>query len=229
MWHLVTNKVKKDKFTYSSTPFPRLHLSGRWGRHGAERGAHIPERRWNGEVWSISAQWNFYRYSQTWTTLEEGNTSGPNDLPILICALLLHLNSFIQLALRGAKIVIPLHFDSCAVVPSVRQLCEPNSLLPRFARSACLKRSAFPRCHFNGAVGQQGRWPAPNQPITKLSRVWETAVSPSTSSCALRAGGELRSPTLRLFRCPEKPSILFTCNGSLCKTERWVMTYERTF
>lgn len=76
------------------------------------------------------------RYSQTWTTSEEGNTSGPNDLPILICALLLHFNSFIQLAVRGAKIVIPLHFDSCAVVPSVRQLCEPNSLLPRFARSA---------------------------------------------------------------------------------------------
>lgn len=134
MWHSVTNKVKKDKFTYSSTPFSRLHLSGCWGRHGAERGAHIPERRWNGEVWSISAV--LQRYSQTWTTLEEGNTSGPNDLPILICALLLHFNSFIQLAVRGAKIVIPLHFDSCAVVPSVRQLCEPNSLLPRFARSA---------------------------------------------------------------------------------------------
>ena len=34
---------KQTRSTYSSTPLPRLHLSGRGWRHGAKRRAHVPE------------------------------------------------------------------------------------------------------------------------------------------------------------------------------------------
>lgn len=58
------------------------------------------------------------------------------NLPILICALLLHLNSLIQLAVRGAKIVIPFHFDFVHNSPSVCLLWLSDVLLLRFVRSA---------------------------------------------------------------------------------------------
>ena len=83
-----------------------------------------------------------------------------SNLPIFIGTLLLHLNILIQFAVRGTKVVIPLHVEAlvfqsitvrvCALVLSARSAfveVRPPQLMR-------LKRSAFPRYHFNAPVCQ---------------------------------------------------------------------------
>lgn len=141
-------------------------------------------------------------------------------LPIFIRTLLLHLDGLVQLAVRGAKVVIPLHVGSVRYSPlSVVSASDARRLL-RSARSASVwSGAAFPRCHFNCGAGQEGRGsgpPAANQRATKgLS---DSAVGPS-SSCGLaltkserrgevktshsvgllRAGGELEEGSCQLL------------------------------
>lgn len=100
-----------------------------------------------------------------------------NNLPILIRALLLHLNSLVQLAVRGAKVVVPLHVWFVRNSPLSEPCCvcgwrASAQLCPERLR---LKRSAFPRCHFNCSSGRRGRGLGPKQPITERRRVWVTA------------------------------------------------------
>lgn len=166
----------KSRPTYSSTPFPRLHLGWCSWRHGPERRAHVPSERWNKEL-NIHLNFFFLYALQILKLTGVVSNQRENNLPILIRALLLHLNSLVQLAVRGAKVVVPLHVWFVRNSPLSGPCCvcgwrASAQLCPERLR---LKRSAFPRCHFNCSSGRRGRGLGPKQPITERRRVWVTA------------------------------------------------------
>lgn len=74
------------------------------------------------------------------------------DLQVLVGALLLHFNILVELAVRGAEVVISLHSggSECATCPV---LCQVESA----AVCARLHSQAFPRCHFNARTRSERR------------------------------------------------------------------------
>lgn len=87
----------------------------------------------------------------------------PNS-PILIRALLLHLDSLVQLAVRGTEIVIPLHFDLSTIV--LRRFCRvfQTCVCPGFAPFEAL---SFPTVSFQRCCRPAGRGLGRNRPITQ--------------------------------------------------------------
>lgn len=187
-----------DDITHPSASLPRLHLGGRGGRHGAQRGAQGPSKRRRQRVsdppplrllapyTSSSSSASSSPSSSSSSSLTISDSLG--NSPGLVRALLLHLHRLVQLAVRGAEVVVPLHdWDSGApravtlglVWRSELRACACGSRCVRvcvllacaLSFAARLKRSAFPRCHFNGDARRRGRRLPRWQPITAQGAV----------------------------------------------------------
>lgn len=184
---------KIDARTYSSAPFPRLHLGWCCWRHGPVRRAHISSSKDKRQDQLLSPK-KCVEYVYIYVLW--------SDSPIFVRALLLHFDGFIQLAVWGAKIVISLHPDPSTVVHSTSEAFYPDARQQRvdLPGAPAFEALSFPTVSFQDCFLPTGagiRGPAANHKAGwGLS---DRAGGPSKSRCALK---NLRAGT--------------SCEDSLC-------------
>lgn len=195
--------IHKYKCTHPATSFSRLHLSGCSGRHGAQRRADIPLRRWSRETSVKSSLLKAVVF-----------TSGLNNLPILIRAFFLHLYGLIQLAVRGAEVVIPFHSDESTIVlqrerESQSVLClRLTCVCPGSPGASLFEAPSFPTVSFqlwSQPAGAGSGGGAANQEAAAV--LSDSAVGPNIHQCAFTKSKrckERRALTLWVILVPVK-------------------------
>lgn len=140
--------------TYSSTPLPRLHLSGRGGRHGPERRAHVPlkkneTRRFVNIFVPLGFPLFLINFIRGVITYPFSSALSFSTSIVSSSSLSEELKSWFLFIFQSSTIK-SFSVSACCVCVwrASAQVC-PERLR--------LKRSAFPRCHFNCGAGQQGR------------------------------------------------------------------------